>query len=116
MAQIFYVHWNRAESDAQTAALQTAGHTVICHATARKPPKLSRPPDVFVISLARLPSHGRAVAKWCQGSQQRRAIPLAFVGGSADQVAATRKQFPDAICCTPQELPSYLPSVPKPPS
>ena len=32
-------------------------------------------PEVLVISLERLPSHGRAVAKWLWSAQYRRAIP-----------------------------------------
>ena len=38
-----------------------------------------------MISLERLPSHGRAVAKWLWSAQYRRVIPVVFVGGRRRQ-------------------------------
>jgi hypothetical protein len=57
-----------------------------------------------VISLERLPSHGRAVAQWLWGAQYRRAIPIVFVGGSPDRIERARTQFGDAVFCGEHEL------------
>jgi hypothetical protein len=61
-------------------------------------------PDVLVISLARLPSHGRQVARWFWETKARRAVPIVFVGGTADKVEATRARFATAIYCSERGL------------
>ena len=61
-------------------------------------------PEVLVISLERLPSHGRAVAQWLWSAQYRRAIPVVFVGGRPDSVERARQQFGDAVFCGEHEL------------
>lgn len=104
MARVFYLHWNKAEALVKVRALRAAGHTVSYHYTAGERACVGEVPDIWVISLERLPSHGRAVAEWCHETRQRRAIPLLFVGGAADKVARTRAKFPNASFCQPQEL------------
>jgi hypothetical protein len=61
-------------------------------------------PEVLVVSLERLPSHGRAVAQWLWSAQYRRAIPIVFVGGAPDRIERTREQFGDAVFCGEHEL------------
>ncbi len=51
----------------------------------------------FVISLERLPSHGRVFA-------ERRHIPIVFAGGAEEKVAVARREFPQATFCTPEGL------------
>ena len=53
-------------------------------------------PDAMVISLARLPSHGRHLAEWFWAARYRRAIPVVFVDGDPEKVAIARKQYPPA--------------------
>ena len=50
-----------------------------------------------VIDLSRMPSHGKYVGAWLRGSKSTRHIPLVFVGGEAEKVAAIKKQMPDAV-------------------
>ena len=63
MARIFYLHWNRPEAEARAAELATADHMVTCHWNTGEVPQMREPlPEAVVISLDRLPSHGRAAA------------------------------------------------------
>lgn len=85
---------------------------MIFHGSTEKTPQLGKKlPDVFVISLARLPSHGREFAKWLRESKKRAPVPLVFVDGKPDKVAQTRQKFPDAIFCTSDNLIGALRTV-----
>ena len=109
MARIFYVHWHEAEAKTHVGALASEGHKVDCHWSTEAPPKIREPyPDALVISLDRLPSHGRHVAEWFWEAKKRRSHPVVFVGGKEDKVAAARAQFPDAVSCSRDELPLAL--------
>jgi hypothetical protein len=100
MARIFFLHWNRPEAEARAAELAMADHVVSCHWNAGEVPPLREPlPEVVVISLDRLPSHGRAVAEWLREAKQRRQVPLIFAGGKPEKVAVAREQFPQAVFC-----------------
>ena len=54
-------------------------------------------PDVVVIDLDRLPSHGRAVAMMLRTTKSTRSIPLIFLGGEESKVARIRTELPDAV-------------------
>jgi hypothetical protein len=59
--------------------------------------ELSRnPPLAFVIDLGRLPSRGREVARSVRQSKALRAIPIVFLGGRPERLAAAEDEFPDA--------------------
>jgi hypothetical protein len=109
MAKIFYLHWNEAEVKARIAALITAGYDVACHWSTEEHAKFGETlPDAVVISLDRLPSHGRAVAEWFWEAKKRQHIPILFAGGQSDKVQATKKKFPKAIFCATEEVPAVL--------
>jgi hypothetical protein len=55
------------------------------------------PPDAFVIDLARLPSHGRALAIWLRQQKATRHRPLIIVEGDRQKTAAVRELVPDAV-------------------
>ena len=57
-------------------------------------------PVAVVIDLSRMPSGGRAVGVWLRGSKSTRHIPLVFVDGDAEKVAAVREDIPDAVYTT----------------
>ena len=91
MARIFYVHWNESEALERIAPLTKSGHDVRAHWSTGSSPSLKRElPDAVVISLDRLPSHGRAVAEWFWEAKSRRHIPIVFEGGKPDKVAVAR--------------------------
>lgn len=109
---ILYVHWHQAEAEAAMSALQAEGHEVLGHWSTEEHLRLGeRMPEAVVVSLERLPSHGRAIAEWFQEAKKRCGIPLIFVGGKTDKVAATKKKFPVAVYCTAEDLPSILAGI-----
>ena len=83
MARVTYVHWDEAEAHDVARRLIAGGHEVTVHWAAGEGMQADSVPEVLVVSLERLPSHGRAVAQWLWSAQYRRAIPIVFVGGCA---------------------------------
>jgi len=55
-------------------------------------------PDVVVIDLEKLPSHGRTVGVVLRTTKSTQAIPIVFLGGAPDKVAQVRAAIPDAVC------------------
>ena len=100
MARIFYMHWNEGEALERIAPMTEAGHDVRAHWSTDSSPSLKGElPDAVVISLDRLPSHGRAVAEWFREAKSRWHIPIVFEGGKPDKVAVGRERSPDARFC-----------------
>jgi hypothetical protein len=109
MAKIFYLHWNEAEIKQRLAPLAKAGHEVIFHWSVEEHAKFGETlPDAVVISLDRLPSHGRAVAEWFWEAKKRQHIPIIFAGGQPVKVNAIKTKFPQAIYCATEEIPIIL--------
>lgn len=57
-------------------------------------------PDAFVISLERLPSHGRDIGWHLLQQKSTRQIPIVYVGGDPEKVAKIRELLPQAIYTT----------------
>ena len=77
-----------------------AGHVVRVHWSTPSVPSLKGEfPDEAVISLDRLPSHGRAVAEWFWEAKSRRYTPMVLEGGKPEKVAVARERFPEANFC-----------------
>ena len=111
MARLYYVHWDKAETLATVRALRAAGHVVRYHcdtgpgAGSRAWKQLAEsPPDVLVVNLERLPSHGRRVAAVTREKRRLNDLPVVFVGGARDKVARARAEFPAARFTTPGRL------------
>lgn len=99
MSRVVVVHWRPEEARAQVRLLRTAGHQVSLYSEqggVGLRALRNRPPDVFVIDLDRLPSHGTAVATFLRQQAGTRAVPIVFVGGAPDKVARVRRLLPDA--------------------
>jgi hypothetical protein len=111
MLRIRLIHWKAGEALALLEALRGAGHQVDyeeqLHPDGFAAIKRS-PPDAFVIDLSRLPSHGREVATFFRGRKATRQIPIVFVGGAPEKVAAIRKLLPDAVYATGTRVRSAL--------
>jgi hypothetical protein len=107
LGDLVLVHWDAAEAQALAAPLQEAGWRVRTGSFELKELK-ANPPAAVVISLRRLPSHGREVADALWFTQWGRAIPIVFFDGAPDKVEATRKKFPAAQYTTWEELPGLL--------
>ena len=105
MARVFYVHWNQEEAEESVKKLREAGHEVQFHASIGEHMRMGDfQPEAFVISMDRLPSHGKAVAEWFWEAKKRRVIPLIFSGGKPDKVESMRAKFPEAVYCGAEEL------------
>lgn len=100
MAYVRLLHWNATEAAGLTGRIRACGHTVD-HCDAFGPGRFRQlrlsPPDAIVISLDRLPAHGREVAITLRQTKATRHIPIVFAGGAAAKVAAVRKILPDAV-------------------
>jgi hypothetical protein len=112
MAKVFYLHWHQEEIKPRIAALKAAGHEVQYHSSTEDHIKLGDlVPDVVVISLDRLPSHGCHVAEWFWEAKKRQSIPLVFAGGKPDKAAEVKRKFPKAIFCATDDILDVLKRV-----
>ncbi len=96
---VHLVHWRDTELDERRERLQRAGFSVAASSeegggAARA--IAGRVPQVVVIDLERLPSHGCHLAAWLGQQKKTRAAGIVFVGGSAQAIARARKQFSTA--------------------
>jgi hypothetical protein len=92
--------WNEDEAKQRALTLRRAGFrvdTLSAQGGGWAIDVCTNPPDVIVIDLGRLPSHGRAVAVWLRRKKLTRMIPLVFVEGDPIKMTATRMMIPDAI-------------------
>jgi CheY-like chemotaxis protein len=99
VARITLIHWNEQEACTRAERLERAGYAVAVHADSRAAPLTLRenPPDVFVIDLSRLPSHGREMGVWLRNQKATRCVPLVFVAGEPDKTDLVRELLPDAV-------------------
>lgn len=106
----FLLHWNEAECEEHASRLRALGFEVreYWNTETTPHPWEPTPPDVCVISLDRLPSHGKAVAKWIVEAKYRREKPLIFVAGNLDRLASAREDFPNAYFGTWDDLAHIL--------
>lgn len=99
MANVSFIHWNEMEAAERIVLLESAGHSVN-RCPVDGPSALrdlrNNPPDVLVIDLTRLPSHGREVALAFRETKALRRVPIVFVGGEDEKIAKVRQTIPDA--------------------
>jgi CheY-like chemotaxis protein len=100
MARIRLIHWSATEGNQRAEELRRAGHE-IDYKVAFGPLDLralrERPPEAFVIDLARTPSQGRDVALALRQRKATRAAPLVFIEGDPEKTARIRELLPDAF-------------------
>ncbi|GAB4137213.1 MAG: hypothetical protein Fur0041_11900 [Bacteroidia bacterium] len=112
MPVLFYLHWNEQELLERITHLNDLDFEIHSHSSQRETPQWKeRWPDIFVISLEHLPSHGREYAQWLRSAKKRNHIPLIFVDGQSDKVEQMKLIFPDAIFCSREELPEFLKKI-----
>lgn len=111
MVRIYYIHWDRVECLADVQVMRDAGHRVRHQwrsetgEGAKVWNEVKRtPPDVLVICLDLLPTHGRRIAAVTREVRSLRELPLVFVGGDAETVEQTRREFPAARFTTREAL------------
>lgn len=99
MAKIRLIHWNGPEGRERKLRLASLGHQA--EFDDLEGPLLLRamranPPDVYLIDLSRLPSHGRDVAMSLRTYKDTRHTPIVFVDGDPEKVAKLKALLPDA--------------------
>ena len=100
MSRVALVHWNAAEAEERAERLRKAGHeveTVFEQGGEAFREFRADPPEVFVIDLTRLPSHGRVVGIFLRQQKSMRHVPIVFVDGEPEKVERARADLPDAV-------------------
>jgi len=109
--KLFLFHWNAAEAEEIAAEIRGFGFDITIEssdgARGGKAVKES-PPDVIVIYLIRLPSHGRETAHALKSMKATREIPIVFVDGEGEALEKTKAKVPDAIYTSSAKLKSTL--------
>ncbi len=101
------IAWNETESRERAALLEKSGYDVEWQV--RTGPELvaelkTTNASALVIDLGRLPSNGRDLAIYARRARATRQLPIVFVGGEPDKVAAIRSVLPDATYTTWQTI------------
>lgn len=97
--RLYLIHWNAREAADMARPLQLAGWSVEIESQdgARASRRiLADPPQAVVISLARLPSHGRETASYLRSELDEERLPILFIDGRSDKVELVREAVPDA--------------------
>ncbi len=112
--RVFVIHWNKEELSRKVKLLRSFGFTVASeYEDGERAGKniLAKLPDVIVIYLSRLPSHGRAVAEYFAERKSTRHIPLIFVDGEPEKVAKVKLNIPSGVFTTEDKLLTVLSSL-----
>ena len=114
MPRVRIVHWKVLEAPPLIEACRACGFEIEYDDV--KFPVLAKmirekPPDVLVIDLTCLPSHGRESAVYLRRTKYARHIPIVFVDGEPEKVAATRQLLPDATYTTRKNVGSRIKSA-----
>ena len=99
MSRILLVHWNAKEAKQRARHIASLGHQVATLHDSEKPNLFAvrrSPPELFVIDLTRLPSHGREIAGYFRRGKVTRQVPILFVDGDADRRERAPQLIPDA--------------------
>ena len=110
MTGIFLVHWNAKEAQEKADMLRKFGYDVSHELSG---PAIFREirkkaPDIFVIDLSRLPSHGRDVALSIRQTKSTRLIPIVFIEGDPEKTARIKDHLPDATYTSWSKIQSAL--------
>lgn len=99
MKRIVLVHWHAGEAEQRAGLLGRGGYRVTTYSETQGDHRAlaADPPDVFVIDLGRLPSHGREVGAWLRRQKATRRVPLVFIEGDEVKTARVREMLPDAV-------------------
>ena len=112
MKKNFFIHFNEAEVKEKIKPLRATGYEVDSHFSTESVADLRQhQPDVLVICLDKLPSHGRRYAEWLWEAKKRRHIPIIFCGGTPEKVLITKEKLPTAIYCSNEKLLATLEKI-----
>lgn len=113
MSTAFVIHWDEGEMPAKVAAVEACGLEVVGRewADGARAATYAKglEPDVLVVWLSRLPSHGRVAAQHVRSTPWGRTLPIVLVDGDPEPLDAVRMgkvraAVPDAVVCSPGRL------------
>jgi hypothetical protein len=107
MPRVRIVHWKAAEAAPLIEACRACGVDVEyldANFPAQAKAIRAAPPDALIIDLTCRPAHGREAAIAFRRSKYARHIPLIFVDGEPEKIAAVRASLPDAAFTTRKQL------------
>lgn len=119
MASIIYIHWHDEEALPTAKLLEKNGHRVRVHHDSKARIDFSSPPDALVVSLDRLPSHGREIADYFATTKKLMSVKLFYIGGKPEVIDAACDRVPMALpCSSVDELIEHLDGLepPAPPA
>lgn len=95
---IVLIHWKPAEAEPLRNQLFEAGYSVevLAPTGAAGLKRINEDVDAVLIDLSRLPTQGCAVGVQVRKRPATRSVPIVFVGGAPEKVAAVRAVLPDA--------------------
>ena len=110
--RLFLVHWNEEEAQQLASEIQ-AWQWDVCGVESQDGARAVQQvrelqPDVLLIYLTRLPSHGRRTAEYVRSVGDGRALSIVFVGGKDAALAKTKEAVPDATYVQPDDLQQVL--------
>lgn len=109
MASIIYIHWHDEEARPTADVLERSGHRVRVHHDSKARIDFSSPPDALVVSLERLPSHGREIADYFATTKKLMSVKLFYIGGKPEVIDAACDRVPTALpCASLEELVEHL--------
>lgn len=100
LKRIRYFHWDDLEAKVNCARITVLGFEVLYkQIKSQKDFTAIRQnvPDLFLIDLSRLPSHGREIGTALRSFKQTRLVPIVFLGGEKEKVERVKKILPDAF-------------------
>jgi DNA-binding response OmpR family regulator len=109
--KLFLIHWKSGEAMELARPLRMAGWEVEIEAEggARAGRRVrSFQPDVVVIYLDRLPSHGRQTARYLRSRLETRDMPVIFVNGAQKPLEEIKALLPEAAYTASERLESVL--------
>ena len=109
MKKVFFIHFNEDELKEKIQPLKQAGYKVDYHfSTETVADFRDNLPEVLIVCLDRLPSHGRRYAEWLWEAKKRQHIPIIFCGGKAEKIITVKEKLPKAIFCSNEKLLTVL--------
>ncbi len=112
MKNIFFIHFNEEELKEKIQPLKKAGYKVNFHFSTETVANFKDDlPEVLVICLDRLPSHGTRYAEWMWEAKKRQHIPIVFCGGNSEKISVVKEKFPNAVFCSNEKLLTSLEKI-----
>lgn len=112
--RLLLIHWHPEEAEERGERLRAEGWEVEVEAAdgadAAERIRNDRP-AVVVISLTRLPSHGRETAVYLRDRYTEPELPIVFVDGDPEKVEGVRERVPEAAFTDWDDLPAILEKV-----